>query len=469
MSLRSPTPVHNYWGNTFAAYAQLPNVAGATIQTANVEVGDTAYVPSDDMMYFCTVATLGAAVWSAMGLVPSGPNFDAFGRLRVSNPQTIFDSKLVYDDQSLYWAEQQTGGAAPGVWNSNDACVTLTVAAGQTSLRQSRRFFTYQPGKSQLIFQTFNLRGPELNLVKRAGYFDSTNGFFLELDSTSAVNLVRRSTSTSTFGDTQVPQASWNLDPMNGSGPSGVTLDFGETQILVMDFEWLGVGSARLGFVINGSVIYAHRFDNANINPSVYMSTPNLPIRYEIDATGGGAGSIDCICSSVSSEGGLQGAGGAFGYALPARVTGIGNGVTSTLFSIRHRTGYPRPTIIPTAVGPLADSNGTSNWELIYNGSFDPAVTLPTWGAATRGYCDLDIVGTLLPNTGTVIAAGVFSNATPPASLLLRDTTLTLGNPVVVNNAGTAGVDYDFISLVVRNTSGGNANYQGSINWIALT
>jgi hypothetical protein len=406
------------------------------------------------------------AIWPATAssgpfvLTPSGPAFDAFGRLRVSNPQTVFDSKLVYDAQPLYWAEEQTGGAAPGSWSAADARVRLTVAAGQTSVRQTRRFFTYQPGKSQLVFQTFNLHGAVADVTKRVGYFDATDGFFLELASTTAVNLVRRSGSS--VPTTTVPQASWNLDPLNGSGPSGIALDFAQTQILVLDFEWLGVGSARVGFVINGAIVYAHRFDCANVSPAVYMSTPNLPIRYEIDATGGGAGFIDCICSSVSSEGGLQGTGGAFGYARPSRVTGVGNGASTTLFSIRHSPAYPRVTIIPTSVGPLADSNGTSKWELIYGGTFDPLpAPQPTWAAATRGYCDLDIVGTHTTGTGTVIAAGVFSNSTPPSVLNLRDTTLTLG-------ADVAGVS-DTISLVVTNTSGGNANYQASIDWIALT
>jgi hypothetical protein len=469
MAVRSPTAFHAYWG-IFATYGDLPNVAGSGTQNSNLQVGDQAYVTADSMLYFCIDATLGAAIWSVMGLGPA--NFDAFGRLRISAPQTVFDSKLVYDTQPLYWSEAQTGGAAAGVWSQPDARVRLTVAAGQTSVRQSRRYFTYQPGKSQLIFCTFNLNSGVAGTVKRAGYFDSADGFFLELDGAATVNFVRRSSSS--VPTTTVAQGAWNLDPMNGTGPSGITLNFAETQILVIDFEWLGVGSARMGFVVNGTIYYAHRFDNANINPAVYMSTPNLPIRYEIDATGGGAGSIDCICSSVASEGGLQGTGTKFGFALPTRVTGLGNGVSATLFSIRHNGTYPRVTIIPTSVGPLADSNGTSKWELIYNPSF--AIN-PAWVGATRGYCDIDTpastaagsAGQVTAGTGTVIAAGVFSNSTPASNLDLVNTTLTLGNPVTVNNAGTASVDYDVISLVVTNTSGGNANYQAAIDWLALT
>jgi hypothetical protein len=458
MATRSPIAFHAYWG-IFATYGDLPNVAGSPTQSSTLQTGDQAYVTADQMLYFCTKATLGAAVWSAMGLGPA--NFDAFGRLRISAPQTVFDSKLVYDAQPLYWAEAQTGGAAAGVWSQPNARVRLTVAAGQTSLRQSRRYFTYQPGKSHLIFCTFNLSGGVAGTVKRAGYFDSTNGLFLELDGATTVNFVRRSSSS--VPTTTVPQGSWNLDRMNGTGPSGITLNFSQTQILVIDFEWLGVGSARMGFVVNGTIYYAHRFDNANVNGAVYMSTPNLPIRYEIDATGGGAGSIDCICSSVSSEGGLQGTGAAFGVYSP-RSTNVANNATTTLLSIRHGAGFERVTIIPTQVGPITAGNGASQWELLYNPTFAVA---PAW-ATSRGFCDIDTpavaaaAGQAAIGANTaVIAAGVFSQNTGSVDLILRDTTLTLG-------ADVAGVS-DVISLRVTNVSGGNEQYLAGLNWLALS
>ena len=251
---------------------------------------------------------------------------------------------------------------------------------------------------------------------------------------------------------------------MDGSGPSGVTLDFAQTQILVLDFEWLGVGSARMGFVINGAIIYAHRFDCANISPAVYMSTPNLPIRYEIDATGDGAGDLDCICGTVISEGGLQGTGTAFGVYSP-RTANVANNASTTLLSIRHLAGVERVTIIPTQVGPITAGNGASQWELLYNPTF---TTAPVWSPTSRGFCQISTpaVGAAAgqagigPNT-EVIAAGVFSQNTGSVDLILRDTTLTLG-------ADVAGVS-DVISLVVTNVSGGNEQYLASLNWLALT
>ena len=472
MATRSPTPTHGYWGNTFALYADLPNVAGATIQSPTLEVGDTAYIPSASALFVCIDATLGAAVWSAMTSGLTSANFDAFGRLRVSNPTTIFDSKLVYDDQPLYWAEKQTGSAPPGGYDQPNACVTLSVTGegAETSVRQTRRFFTYQPGKSQLIYQTFNANNVEADTIKRIGYFDATNGLFFELDGTtivgSGLSFVRRSSSSNP--DVPVPQASWNLDTLDGSGgslnPSGVNLKVNAVQILVIDFEWLGSGSARMGFVINGQIIYAHRFDCANIQQNVYMQTPNLPLRYEIEGTLGGAGSLDCICGTVISEGGIEATGTAFGVYSPRSIN-VANNASTTLLSIQHRAGFERVTIIPTQVGPITAGNGASQWELLYNPTF---TTAPVWSPTSRGFCQISTpaVGAAAgqagigPNT-EVIAAGVFSQNTGSVDLILRDTTLTLG-------ADVAGVS-DVISLVVTNVSGGNEQYLASLNWLALT
>ena len=67
--------------------------------------------------------------------------------------------------------------------------------------------------------------------------------------------------------------------------------------------QWLGVGRVRVGFNINGVIYYAHYFNNANNLGSVYMSTPNLPVRYEVSSTGGSV-TLDQICCTVQSEGG---------------------------------------------------------------------------------------------------------------------------------------------------------------------
>lgn len=519
MALRSPSNEHNYWGS-YANPGALPGVASAEV---NLEAGDQAYSISDASTYVCTSAafpatwTLSAGITELTGDVIAGPgtgseiatvtglqgnpvsstvpnagdvlvwdgtewvptsmnnltaaNFDAFGRLRTSDPQTVFDAKMVYDTQPLYFSDEKSAGAPATTHSITNAAVTLSVnAANQYSIRQSRRYFNYQPGKSQLIFQTFNLNGLTTNAYKRAGYFDDTNGILFELDGVGTLSPatgtgpyveVRSGSSTATA---RVHQSQWNIDKLDGTGTSGINLLWDKTQILIIDFEWLGVGSVRIGFVVDGQIVYAHRFDNANVNGYVYMSTPNLPVRWEIRSAAGfsGLAGIDCICASVNSEGGLQAMGTQYSYVRPTLTGNIAGGDTVTLLSIRHTAAYPRVTIVPINVSPCSDTNGVSSWELVYN----PTLAGATWGA-TNGYLDIDTEGTA--TGGTVLEAGTFTNSVGAQNLNLRDTTLTLGNPVVVNNLGTPSTNFDVISLRVKNLSTGNQTYIASLAWVAVT
>jgi hypothetical protein len=150
---------------------------------------------------------------------------------------------------------------------------------------------------------------PKTNVRQRIGYFDENDGIFFESTSTTGFNFVlRTSTSGSVSDANSVAKANWNVDTFDGSGPSGVTIDFTKAQIWFADIEWLSVGRVRCGFVIDGLLHYAHSFNNANNLSLPYMKTANLPCRYEIENTGTSAGttSFKQICSSIISEGGFE-------------------------------------------------------------------------------------------------------------------------------------------------------------------
>ena len=238
-----------------------------------------------------------------------GPNFDAFARLRVSNPETIFDSKQIHDNQPLFWDDQViSGSGGSSTWNQNTASTVLSVAATTACnrVRQTFRRFNYQPGKSQLYFVTGTLGNGGSGILQCMGMYDDNNGLFVQ-NNAGNLQFVRRSSYTGSVVDTVIDQADWNIDKFDGTGTSGITLDPTKSQILFVDFEWLGVGRVRMGWVINGIPIYAHQFVHSNLYAGVYMSTPNVPLRYEIDNDGTGAASeLEHICSTVISEGGTQ-------------------------------------------------------------------------------------------------------------------------------------------------------------------
>src|SRR6056300_1581237 len=224
--------------------------------------------------------------------------YDAFGRLRVSNPLTIFDSKNVMSKNNLF--DESLTGSGTVTYSSNKSTVNLnvTTASGDKVIRQSKRVMSYQPGKSLLNLNTFVMNAQETGLEQRVGMFDANNGIFFE-DTGTGYQIVRRTYTSGSAVDTAVGQASWNGDKLDGSGE--YTLDPTKASILFMDFEWLGMGAVRVGFVIDGKFITAHTFLNANNLDTTYMQTANLPIRYEIETTGtiSGAAVLEQVCSTT--------------------------------------------------------------------------------------------------------------------------------------------------------------------------
>ena len=262
----------------------------------------------------------------------NGTSKDAFGRLRVSNPVTLFDSQNRYIDGEQFSSD--TSGSGSVTYNPNSSNFTLDVSGnGDEVIRQAKRVNLYQPGKSLLIMNTFAFSTLTANLRQRVGYFTTQNGIFLEADGTT-VYIVKRSYTSGSAVDTRIAQSNWNGDPFNGTGASGITLDVSKTQILWTDIEWLGVGSVRVGFVINGVFYIAHTFHHANTETDVYMTTASLNCRYEITSTGA-SGNMRQICSTVISEG---------GYALTPRQSHVGNGTAEKRLSDAN-TLYPLATI----------------------------------------------------------------------------------------------------------------------------
>lgn len=239
--------------------------------------------------------------------VSDGPSSDSFGRLRVSNPVTLFDSQHQYDKSPIQWGEVITGSAtSTHEPDKSSILLAVTASASDAVVRQSREYFRYQPGKSQLIYMTAAFGAASAGVTKKFGYYDTENGFFVEQDASGVINVVQRSKESGSVVDTTIAQSSWNHDVMDGSGASGITLDGTKGQILVIDLQWLSIGRVRIGFEINGLITYVHHFHHANVDTGPYMTTANLPCRYEISTTGANTGSFRTICSSVISEGGFE-------------------------------------------------------------------------------------------------------------------------------------------------------------------
>ena len=234
------------------------------------------------------------------------PQLDAFGRLRVSQPQTLFDSQQRYALDRSFASNTASGGSVTFIPTQSSANLTVVNTSGSYAARETRYIFKYQPGKSQLSMMTF-VMAPQSsgNLRQQVGYYGTDNGYFLQLS--DQLYICERSNVTGTVTHSNVAQSSWNGDKLNGSGASAISLDITKSQIFFLDIEWLGVGSVRTGFIINGQYIVAHTFHHANIFSTAYITTASLPLRYEIQALSASApatSNLTQVCSTVISEAG---------------------------------------------------------------------------------------------------------------------------------------------------------------------
>lgn len=341
-----------------------------------------------------------------------GEQIDAFGRLRVSQPYTLFDSQNRYGIDNQFSTATGTGGSTTFLSNESTVRLDVTTSSGSYVYRQSYRNFPYQPGKSLLVLATFVMNSAKTGLRQRVGYFNAENGVFFQQDG-FVKSFVLRSYVTGSVSDARtVNQADWNVDKLDGTGPSGLTLEVNTAQILFMDFEWLGVGTVRCGFIINGEYIICHKFQNANIIQNVYMTTAILPVRYEIENTAAtaSASSLKQICSSVLSEGGYEQA--SIDH-VASRTTIFSNIDTAANFypivSIRLASSRLGAVVIPNRIQFQPTTLQNYEIALIKN----PTLTGATWAATvpSDSNVEYDVAATAISAAGTIVQTGYISNS----------------------------------------------------------
>lgn len=342
-----------------------------------------------------------------------GDSVDAFGRARISTPFTLFDSTHRYQENPFWSTMSTTGGTKTHLPNESAIDMTVTSVTGSSVIRETKKVFPYQPGKSLLVLGTFVFAPKKTNLRQRLGYFGTQNGVYLE-QSGNDVSFVLRSYVNGSVNERRVLQADWSHDSLLGDGRSGVTIDLTKANILWMDIEWLGVGDVRIGFFVDGRPVVAHIFQNENLNTTTYMTTATLPLRYEIENLGTtpSPSTLKQICNSVVSEGGYE------GFTRKYNITKAGASGTSLATA---RTEYPMiairlnssrldsvviPAELSVCVDELANNKPTVvQYKLLQN----PSLSGGSWITHVNGTIDYNITPSSVTG-GTDIFGGYISS-----------------------------------------------------------
>lgn len=416
-------------------------------------------------LYFNRLDAVLRAILATTTPIPvtyTGGNIDAFGRLRVSNPSTIFDSQNRYQKDNQFDESTATGGTVTYSLNESTVNLNVTTSSGSEAVRQSYRVMPYQPGKGLLFMGTFVMGTAQTNLRQRVGYFNTDNGVFLQRSGTTVSFVLRTNTSGTPSDARTVNQADWNGDKLDGTGDSGYTLDLTKSQILFMDFEWLGVGSVRCGFIIDGKYIICHTFNNANDLNKVYMTTAILPVRYEIKADGAiaSAATLKQICSTVISEAGYQ---QVAANQFARRTSALGSISTTflPLVSIRLASDSLGAVVLPQAfqVFPLTNQNYEA--VLLKNATLTGA----SWDTTTFNHVDYDVTASAVTG-GTIVLHEYISSTAQGRATGLAPTGYNFDLQLGVSLAGVS----DVLTLAVRTVSGATTgDAVGAIDFLDLT
>jgi hypothetical protein len=411
--------------------------------------------------------TLGISTTAVVSTALPPTQTDAFARLRVSNPLTLFDSSHRYRDNNL-WESLVVGTGSTVGFATTQGLINIGIGttAGCSVIRETTKVFTYQPGKSLLVLNTFVLNAPKTNLRQRVGYFGDDNGMYLELDG-NTLYFVERSLSTGTT--TRVAQSSWNIDTLLGAGhlnPSGITLDTTKAQILWMDIEWLGLGTVRMGFVINGQFIHCHSFHHANVIESTYITTASLPLRYEIANTGitTSVSTLKQVCSTVISEGGyeLRGLQQAVGTPITTPYTLSVAGTFYPIISIRLKSSPNRldAIVILTALSLMGLNNGVNyNWQVRASGTTSGG----TWtSAGDDSAVEYKLNGTSISG-GRILASGFFNSANQgsPTIDILKEALFKFQ----LERNGLTGTPYELTLVVAASPISSSEQVYASMDW----
>jgi hypothetical protein len=410
----------------------------------------------------------------------AGLSADAFGRGRVSEPQTLGDYKHTYKDLNDF--NDVLTSSATVTYSNNDAAATLTTIASSATSRaihQTKRYHHYLPGKSQLILASFCFNANHLSSKKRIGYYDDKNGVFFERqvasDGTVTLKFVIRSFVTGAAVDTEITQANWNVDKCNGT-TSDFNIDTTKTQLFFADFQWLGVGRVRCGFVHDGKYILAHQFLHSNNSDKVYWSNPNLPVRSEILNTAANAPGANMahICSTVMSEGGYLEAGTDFEVQNTTAVaTPLPGGTWMPILAVRLKNTFNtydnRILFKPENVSLFADTKS-----IAYRiGKLPTAASLtgsPTWtSVATDSGCEYSVnaTGVTIANFisfgGGFVAAGVSNGSDTASSPSIL--TESKRNLITQNFDSTNSEIFVVLARTLATGANDTANVWASLQW----
>lgn len=385
------------------------------------------------------------------------------GRLRISQPETIFFNTFQYGVETDVWETSSTsGGTATHAPTISGIDMAVTSTAGSQVIRQTRNAMRYIPGRSSTLSFAVRYQTPVTGVRRRIGLFDGADGFYFEDNGGDYACVIINSNGGSPI-ITRVSRANWNGDKLDGTGPSGITADPTAQQLISMDYEWYGAGQVVFQYVINGKAIVIHTFDTGNSTQSTWCKTPFLPVRCELTNVTGATGTHHLYqgSNSLIAEGSTAYLGVA--QSQMTTVSGITLSSANTFYpvlSIRLKSTALQGIVLPT----FFQTSTVDNTVLFYKFIRNATLTQGTWtdmpdSNSFSQYLESPASGTTAISGGTVLDNGIIAGGGGGTGVHLdKDTLYQLGR----SSLGTVS-DTLTLAVAAANT---NKSAIAAITWI---
>lgn len=390
---------------------------------------------------------------------------DSFGRLRVSEPVIEGDAKFTADLLPLRFGTLTTGGGASVAHAAPRPQARLRVTnASERALIRSFEYHRYRAAQSQLIRMTAQLGAPTAGIEARMGYYSDTDGVFLAQTSTGPVMVIRSSVSGAVV-EQRIPQASWNIDTLR-TGTD--VLDLSKGVVMVIDLQYLGHGTVRMGFDLDGGTHWVHREQHSNITTVPYMVSGSQPLSWEIvssAAYAGGARDLFATCGSVVREGGTEepGASAAHDTGLTAVAVPVADAAGEVHLLLRRRAGYPHAALRPLEVNCMNTGGNPLRWRLLLKPTLGGAA--PVWTSVASGAAigEVSVTAGITATGGIPLASGYVPASAVSSRGTLASDDLSRSLPLVGDLLGNAN-----ILALELNQVGGATTALCSLKWEAL-
>lgn len=288
---------------------------------------------------------------------------DLYGNLEVVEPQSLLELRfppfITTQDVTTNTIYSTSGSITATIANS--VC-TITAVAGTPGnlISQSKQYALYQAGKMMLIYMT-GVIAPSANTngtTTDIGYFDNVlsgsiggNGLYFSYNPVIGMSVNMLDSRSAIL--TTIPQYLWNEDRLDGTGKSGIRLNFAKMQIFTIRFVWLGAGMIQFGITCMGKFLICHTITNYNSLTYPWISSPNLPVRYRLTtATSSDSGTLIQGCASIISSG---------GHSPQGHIYSCSNGQNVITVGVTETPMLAITGTCNTTIGTISGTSSTTN------------------------------------------------------------------------------------------------------------